>query len=277
MYIDVLTYNMSWATQINKKLGSEKDFVEACQTEYTSGGYKCTKDAINNIGKLNKLSLIGLQEVNSDLENKITKIQPTLTKYLRGKIGLSTISIMWDPNIFGKVLYNKVINTIKDDDRPCLFIILKNKNDIYILINVHMPWGKHHNTAINNINKYIAKDNILQKYLFHNKSKIIMMGDFNDEKTLISKNKPFIITNKKNTVRLNYNKTKKNARKTLKSCCWHKLKHKYKYYNSTGDYILVNKNIKQIYIKIPNIFKKKGRLNRLLSDHMPVISRIKII
>ena len=31
MNINVLTYNMSWATQINKSLGSEADFVKECQ------------------------------------------------------------------------------------------------------------------------------------------------------------------------------------------------------------------------------------------------------
>ena len=35
--INVLTYNISWATQINKTLGSEADFVEACQKTYKKG------------------------------------------------------------------------------------------------------------------------------------------------------------------------------------------------------------------------------------------------
>ena len=33
MLVNVLTYNMSWAAQVNKVLGSEADFVEACQKE----------------------------------------------------------------------------------------------------------------------------------------------------------------------------------------------------------------------------------------------------
>ena len=103
-----------------------------------------------------------------------------------------------------------------------------------------------------------------------------MMGDFNDPKTIINKNNPLVLENNKKTIRLKYNKTKAQSIKTLKSCCWHKSNHKYKHFDGTGDYILVNKNIKQKSIKIPKIFKKPGRTNRLFSDHMPIISRIEI-
>ena len=108
-------------------------------------------------------------------------------------------------------------------------------------------------------------------------AKIIMMGDFNDLNTTINKNSPLILkTLGKNgkTIRLKYNKTKAQARKTLKSCCWHKPKHQYKYFSDTGDYILVNKNVKEKSIKIPHIFSKAGRLHRLFSDHMPVLAQL---
>ena len=62
MKINILTYNVSWATQVNKILGSEADFVEACQKKYKKGGEQCIKNAINNINKLKKLDLVGLQE-----------------------------------------------------------------------------------------------------------------------------------------------------------------------------------------------------------------------
>ena len=276
MFVDVLTYNMSWATQVNKVLGSEADFVEACQGAYSSGGLQCTENAIKNIGKLGVLSLICLQEVNSDLEGRIEKVQPTLTQHLRGTVGLSTVSTMWDPDIFGTVIHNKVINLVDNEDRPCLFIVLKKEEQIFVVINVHMPWGDHHKTAIKNMDKYIKSDSILQDYLFDKQCKIIMMGDFNDSKTTITKYKPFLLNNKTHTVRLKHNKTKKKARKTLKSCCWHKAGHQYKNFSDTGDYVLVNKNIKQKNIKIPDIFKRRGRNNRLFSDHKPVISRLKI-
>ena len=130
-------------------------------------------------------------------------------------------------------------------------------------------------TAIKNMDKYIKSDSILQDYLFDKHCKIIMMGDFNDSKTTITKYKPFLLNNKTHTVRLKHNKTKK-ARKTLKSCCWHKAGHQYKNFSDTGDYVLVNKNIKQKVSRYQIYLKGGGRNNRLFSDHKPVISRLKI-
>ena len=100
----VLSYNMSWATQINKIAGSEADFVEACQQKFKNGGEGCIDNAISKIGKLPEISLMGIQELNSDLEKKIQKEQPTLSKFERAKFGLASISILWNPQIFGKVI-----------------------------------------------------------------------------------------------------------------------------------------------------------------------------
>ena len=52
--------------------------IERCQKVYKDGGLQCTKNAIKNIGKLPTLDLIGLQEVNSNIEPKIQKVQPNL-------------------------------------------------------------------------------------------------------------------------------------------------------------------------------------------------------
>ena len=71
-------------------------------------------------------------------------------------------------------------------------------------------------------------------------------------------------------------KTKAQAHKTLKSCCWHKPHHPDKYFTNTSDYILVNNNIKQKTLKIPELFRKAGRINRLFSDHMPVLASLEI-
>jgi len=273
MLINVLSYNMSWATQVNKILGSEADFVEACQKKHKKGGIQCNKDAITNIGKLDKIDLIGLQEVNSAVEPKIMKVQPSLKKYERGIVKQAIVSILWNPEIFGEKIYSASVNLILDEERPCLILICKNNHSIYVLINVHMPWSMKRNEAIYNLNNFINKNKNINQYM---SEKIIMMGDFNDPKTSIYLNKPYIITLTNNIIKLNHNLGKKKTRKTLKSCCWHKPKHKYKYFSDTGDYILVNKNIKQKSIKIPANFKKKGRTNRLFSDHMPVLSVLQL-
>lgn len=274
MIINCLTYNISWATQVNKVLGSEEDFVEACQKEYKSGGLQCTKNAINNLGKLKKLDLITLQEVNSNIENKIMKNQSSLKKFIRGTVGLSSVSTLWNPEIFGELLNNETINLMEGYDRPCLILVLKKNEQIFVIINLHMPWEKKH--AIKALNDFIDKNKHIREYLFNKNTKIIMMGDFNDNKTSIHKNKPLVLENNKKSIKLKYNKSKLEARKTLKSCCWHKPNHIYKYFQDTGDYILVNKNIKQRSIKIPEIFKKNGRKKRLFSDHMPVMSILEV-
>lgn len=273
MFINVLSYNMSWATQVNKILGSEADFVEACQKKHKRGGFQCTKEAIENIGKLDKIDLIGLQEVNSALEPKIMKVQPSLKNYERGIIKEAIVSILWNPEIFGEKIYSASFNLFKPESRPCLILITKKDAIIYVLINVHMPWSLHHNEAKDNINKFINSNKNIRQ---HMKEKIIMMGDFNDPKTSINLNNPYIITLTNNVIKLNHNLTKAKTKKTLKSCCWHKPKHKYKYFSDSGDYILVNKNIRQKSIKIPSNFRKKGRTNRLFSDHMPVLSVLQL-
>ena len=276
MLIKVLTYNISWATQVNKVLGSEADFVEACQKEYKNGGIQCTKNAINNINKLENLDLIGLQEVNSDIENKIIKSQSNLKKFIKGTIGVSSVSTLWNPEIFGELLNEETINLIEGDDRPCLILTFKKNEEIFIIINLHMPHGDKRVHAINALNNLINKNKNFKEYIFNKNTKIIMLGDFNDSKTSIDKNNPLVLRNNKKSIKLKHNKTKLEAKKTLKSCCWHKPNHKYKYFKDTGDYILVNKNIKQKSIKIPEIFRKSGRKKRLFSDHMPVMSVLEI-
>ncbi len=276
MLINVLSYNISWATQVNKILGSEADFVEACQQQYKIGGKQCIKNAIKNIAKLPQLDLVGLQEVNSSIEKKIMRIQPSLKKFKRATIGRSTVSILWNSKLFGDLINDHALNLAKDDDRPCLILVFKKKEEILIVINVHMPWANNMPHAIKILENYIKKNNILKNYFFDSKTKIIMMGDFNDSKTTIYRTKPLIIKNNKKTIKLKHNKTKKQARKTLKSCCWHKSKHKYKHFDGTGDYILVNKNIKQKSLKIPEIFRKAGRMHKLFSDHKPVLSVVDI-
>ena len=277
MIINTLTYNISWATQQNIAAGSEKEFVEACQKEYKLGGLQCTNNAIKTLGKLEYLDLVFLQEVNSNIENKIMKLQPKLKKFIRGHAGVSIVSTLWNPEVFGKVIYQKEFNLVpkKLGFRPCLILVfeMKNKEEI-ILINVHMPWEINYKKAYNKLISVIYNDIFLKNKIFDEKIKIIMGGDFNDHNNKINNRKPFIVkknSNKSKKVVLNY---KKKSKKKLISCCW--LNDPKKYFTDTGDYILVNKNIKQKTIEVPKLFRKKGRKNRLFSDHMPIISTLEI-
>ena len=67
------------------------------------------------------------------------KAQPNLKKFSRGVIGLSTVSTLWNPEIFGELLNKETINLIDGDDRPCLILIFKKNNQIFVIINLHMP------------------------------------------------------------------------------------------------------------------------------------------
>jgi exonuclease III len=271
MLIKVLSYNISWATQSNQLLGTEADFVEACQSQYKKGGLSCIDNAVKTIGKLDKLDLIGLQEINSsDIEERLMKVQPQLKKFKRGKIGLATVSLLWNPDVFGQLIADTVFNLVDNDDRPCLILVFEKDEQRFVIINLHAPWGLNDTkpAMLKTIYKNINKHPIIKANIFAANAKIIMTGDFNDNKTAINRNKPLIIK----TVKLKHMKTKTQAQKTLKSCCWHKPGHKDKYFTDTGDYILVNKNIKQKTLFIPSLFRKAGRGNRMFSDHMPVMA-----
>ena len=137
--INALTYNISWATQINKVTGSEWDFVERCQKQYKDGGIQCNKNAIKNIGRLPQLDLVGLQEVNSNIEAKIQKVQPALKKFKRVSIGKSAVSILWNPDKLGSFISLDKINLTNsiNDDRPLMILLLKNKDKHNVIINLH--------------------------------------------------------------------------------------------------------------------------------------------
>jgi len=277
MKINVLTYNMSWATQINKVMGSESDFVKECQRLYKKGGKTCNENAIQGIKTLKNIHLMGIQEVNSKIEPKIKKVQSKLKNYERGSFGNSTVSILWDPSIFGKCIDKLVFNLSESNDsRPCLILLTKKNNQFFLLINIHASW------EFKFLPKYLSKnlsnsENILIKEKFKDKNtKIIVMGDFNDNNCDITKNKPLSFKINKKKLSVKHNKTKKELKKSLRSCCWHEKGHKWGHYTDTGDYILTNDQVKQLSMYIPKYFNKKHRNRLMFSDHKPVISELLI-
>ena len=272
--INVLTYNMSWATQINKTLGSESDFVEACQEKYPDGGITCNENAIKKLKSLDNIRLMGIQEVNSEIEKKIKKNLPQLDKYKRGKVGLSTVSIMWDSNTFGNLKSYLLFNLSSTDDRPCLILLTKKNNKKFILMNIHAPWRME--GLKESLSKNISSCNKkLIKKAFRDKDiKIIVLGDFNDDKGLLNINNPLNFIVDKEKISVGHIKNKSQLNKSLKSCCWHKNGHEYGYFIGPGDYILINSNLNQLELYIPKEFNSNLRSKNLYSDHKPVISKI---
>jgi exonuclease III len=271
--IRVITYNMSWATQINKTLGSEADFVKECKRLYKKGGIQCTNNAIKKLSKLPKIHLMGIQEVNSKIESKIKKVQPCLAKHIRGKLNKSdgnivSVSILYDPKIFGKVTKEYVFNLRDaDDPRPCLMVLTSNN---FLLINLHSPWETE--TIKETIQTKLSENKTFSSSI-NPDTKIIVMGDFNDNKSLITKQKPLVIFDK---IKVTHNKTRKELNESLKSCCWHEKTHKYGHFDAPGDYILINNQLLQETMEIPKIFNKKERQHLMFSDHKPVMSVIRL-
>ena len=275
MKVNVLTYNMSWASQKNLALGSEKDFVETCQRKYERGGRQCTDNAVKKIGKLVKLHLMGIQEVNSPIETKIKLVQPNLTVYERVKINQSIISLMWDPTVFGNKQSTCSFNLVDNDEsRPCLIVLTKKDNNVFLLMNLHSSWKTE--TLPKMLSKRILKcENTEIIDAFKNKdTKIIVTGDFNDDTALIYKKKTLTIKLRNKKVYLTHNKTKKQLKKSLNTCCWHESGHKWGHFKDTGDYILTNDKVQQLSMYIPKIFDNKKRNKLLYSDHKPVLSVI---
>ena len=279
----VLSYNMSFASQLNIPMGSEQDFVEQCQNV----DRLCYSAALKRIAYLNKkqkLDVVGIQECEDPkMVDKIKRKLTHLDCYYRAGVWNEYVSkyagalIMWDSTILGTLKNACTIDLAyagsdEKDARPC-GIVTTTRN--ITLIVAHFPW-----LTDEKIKKKI-EDHISAHILLE--SNIIIMADTNDAKTFIHKEAPLIIKGRS----LSQNMTKKNLQKKLKTCCWHKENNTmgYQNYDDTGDYILAE-NV--LNIQIPELPTKKhvGRKRiypkntedstELYSDHTPVIAQVLI-
>ena len=269
--IEALTYNLSWASQKKVVLGSEADFVERC----ISKNRDCYAEALKKITELHntfKFDIIGIQEVED--VNLVTTIceNTGLSGWYRGATWNSTkniysgCAIIWNTNTLGTMETSKTINLArleKDnncDARTCC--IVTTSKDVNLIV-AHFPW----------IEKQKDLDEITETINAHISSHgpIIILADTNDSKTLISNNNPLVIKNKP----LSHGLSKKDAKKFLVSCCWHKKKEKendYYHLTDTGDYIL-SENVTNIGIPISHPTNEPNE-TELYSDHMPVVASI---
>ena len=262
--VQALTYNLSWASQKKTIAGSEADFVKRC----LSINRDCYKKALTKIKRLHNIyefDVIGIQEVEDpDLVTSICK-KTGLDGWYRGatwhseeKI-YSGCAIMWNTQTLGTMETGKTINLapVDKDARTCIIITTsKNIN----LIVAHFPWLTTRldvKAVTDIINAHITSD-----------GPIIILADTNDYNTFITKETPLIIKNKF----LSHGLSKKEVRKLLKSCCWHKPGHKYPNFNDTGDYIL-SENVDPINIASHHPSNDDKEM-ALYSDHMPVAATI---
>ena len=262
--VRALTYNLSWASQKKAIAGSEADFVEACINKKID----CYKEALKQIQLLHfsyNFDVIGIQEVEDpDLVTSICK-KTGLDGWYRGatwhskeKI-YSGCAIMWNTQTLGTMVTGKTINLapIDKDARTC--IIITTSKAINLIV-AHFPWLTTRldvKAVTDIINAHITSD-----------GPIIILADTNDYNTFITKETPLIIKNKF----LSHGLSKKEARQLLKSCCWHKIGHKYPNFNDTGDYIL-SENVDPINIASHHPCNDDKEM-ALYSDHMPVSATI---
>lgn len=69
----VLTYNLSWASQLGVEQGSEADFVAACNAKRT----RCFRNAMRSLSELGKQDAVFFQEVElSDVDARTRKVRP---------------------------------------------------------------------------------------------------------------------------------------------------------------------------------------------------------
>ena len=253
MKVTALTYNISWANQKNIVAGSERDFVQMCQDVQI----KCFNNVLKIIKNIKNLHLIGLQEVNTpNLEKKLIKNSNYLNSFERGTVGLSSVSLIWNNKIFGKVKKKKVINLSENDDRPCIIILTTKR---YQLIVAHFPWIANRR-ELNKVYKLILDNCFSTSYT------PVICADTNDSHTLISKNNSFEFGRYK----LSQGLTKSELKKDLISCCWHEKGHKYMSYIDTGDYILAPSSI-MVKNYIPDLYR-----DIFASDHRPVLATLNI-
>jgi len=284
--INVVFTNPSWAIQQGLEIGSEKDMAQRCKKKYlkqSSDKSEAVKTCFNNTKKIldnlkQPFDVLGMVEVgnmgsydkteehlkklinyNNDYKINLGEIE-TSTRASSSKLKIY-ISIIYNKKIFGKTIKTMTFNLSENDGRPCIFVLTSK----CLFINLHgqgmnnLKSKRNFEKTLTNkfnlfVNQIMTKNNnenkkILKSHLKRNN--IIIMGDFNDNKTLISKEKPFKINlnNPKLDLSFHNNMTKNKLMKHLATCCWHREGHKYRNPKTgpqvldTGDYILTSGNI----------------------------------
>jgi len=266
--VNALTYNLSWASQQDVERGSEADFVAQCKRVKRN----CYQQALKKIKELHysyKFDVIGIQEVvDPNLVAAICR-STGLTGWYRGATWKSIeqiwseCAIIWNTHTLGTMETGKTINLAKVDEnnncdaRTCCIVTTSYD---YNLIVAHFPW-------LNRREDILAITEIIDAHISSN-GPIIILADTNDAKTLITKDFPLIIKNRK----LSHGLSKEEAREVIKSCCWHEKDHKWPHLTDTGDYIL-SENVPLIKVPLPYPSNESSE-TELYSDHMPVVATV---
>jgi len=282
---EVMSYNMSWATDRGLAVGTEAFHVQGGLKYYTDKGetdkrilWKNALAIVKDFLRRPDVSVIGLQEINdADYVKKAIRGDPLFTggtdelkELIReepGKLDLAywgfevdntkpTVAILWNKrklgshkDTYGSNLYDMSLLKSKDYVGRPIIIELTDKD--YILINLH---GANDNKNINHTIDRIQihlNEALKQFNKEFNAEKIYIMGDFNDSKNTIK-------TLSLNGIDFTYGNNRVN------SCCGYGDTLISKYPNA-GDYVFGKNNVKPLFIYRDNL----DIISRE-SDHEPV-------
>ena len=263
--LNVVSYNLSWATQKNIKAGTEINFVKACQKkslnsfpiQQDSISY-CTRNAadglLNYINQNNSIDIIAVQEGTEYTENWVDYLNKSLGseyfRFIESEVGSTAILFMlYREDVLG--VGQELLRGQFSEGRPYQVVYFPDSE--ILAVNAHFP----HNLSKENYKAYISDLEIkIKNNLFNWKKlkRVLFMGDFNDH------SKSFAYRSDKNFYFLDHDLKMKG--KAPKTCCW-------KSYSLTSDYIFDSEKQKSFGV-VPGMTTKKT--NVLMSDHDPVLS-----
>jgi len=250
--LSVLTFNLGHKIISNEILGSEASKVSQCQLHYssTSGWYKnlemssCSKNAFDLVSQY---KLIGLQEMNIKYQDSSIKYLKNLNPYFEflSSIYLTNCSLLtiFDIRVTG----------------PGILITLSNYN--FLSRGIQASWFKKINLLFINLHApheiqlkselECCLKNIERNYGTNiNPERIIIVGDFNDDKKELFNDCIFV-----------FGRYARISGVTPNSCCYGD---NYKY---VGDYIFDTEVTSRYYGFPPDYIRETS----LMSDHDPIV------
>lgn len=291
---EIVSYNLSWATQKNIVAGSERNFVLNCHKHFgkklvkDTGLPMCTNMGAEGIHKNTNFDIMGLQECVADVTPKFIEYLNNLKEndgkmmgksdkkkskrnshyeYITTAVHHANLITVYRKS-FGEAIIMKKGNLSHDKDLRPFHVIYFPKLKL-LFANSHFP----HGLLLKDYDKIFDK---MFNFELGNKkvNRVIFAGDFNDGYGYLADRGYIDITLNVGNIG-NGNSTKTfhltcNNLKNVESCC-------YIFFSISGDYIFDSESSNKLKIVknfTKNMNEAKENENKFVgSDHLPVISK----